>query len=284
MIGGEIFLYKGWEILSRHLVTSGVRVNIVSNGYQIGQREIEQIKHARLVNVGISIDGLEAVHNLIRRRPDAFSRLRAGIALLRREGIPVGAVTTVMAVNHSDLEGLYHFLVEQGIEVWQLQLASPMGSLAKAKNTDLSLRQLRKLTDFIREKNQERRLVAIAADSVGYFDDNECYIRGRSAPIPCWAGCQAGLSTLFIDSVGNVKGCGALYSDVFIEGNLRNTPLADIWNSPSAFRYNREFTVDLLSGKCKGCEDGPVCKGGCRSSNYFRHRSLYSSVMCSRRG
>jgi len=125
-------------------------------------------------------------------------------------------------------------------------------------------------------------MIVIAAESIGYLDENETYIRGRSSPICCWEGCSAGISNIFIDSVGNVKGCGALYSDVFIEGNVRNTSLAAIWNNKNAFAYNRNFSTDLLSGKCEGCDAGDVCKGGCRSSNYFSTKSLYSSAFCCR--
>jgi radical SAM protein with 4Fe4S-binding SPASM domain len=142
--------------------------------------------------------------------------------------------------------------------------------------------QVRQVVDFIRDKNRDRRMVVIAADSIGYFDDNEAYVRGRSSPICCWGGCAAGISSVFIDSVGNIKGCGALYADVFIEGNVRKTSLADIWNNKNNFAYNRNFTVDLLSGKCKGCDVGDVCKGGCRSSNYFSTKSRYSSAFCCR--
>jgi len=88
--------------------------------------------------------------------------------------------------------------------------------------------------------------------------------------------------SIFIDSVGNVNGCGALYADVFIEGNVRKTSLADIWNDNSTCAYNRKFTTDLLTGMCEGCDVGDVCKGGCRSSNYFSTNSLYTNAFCCR--
>jgi radical SAM protein with 4Fe4S-binding SPASM domain len=282
MIGGEVFLFKGWERLSAYLVDKRVLVNIVSNGYKIGASEVEQIKRAKLINVGISIDGMEVNHNRIRGRRDAFLRLRNSLELLNKEGIPVGAITSLMKFNCADLEDLYAFLLEYGVQVWQLQLVSAMGNMAGRDEFVSGPEQVRQIIDFIRDKNRDRRMVVIAADSIGYFDDNEAYIRGNSSPICCWGGCAAGISSIFIDSIGNVKGCGALYDDVFIEGNVRQTPLTDIWNNENNFAYNRKFTTDLLSGKCKGCDVGHVCKGGCRSSNYFSIKSLYSSAFCCR--
>lgn len=126
-------------------------------------------------------------------------------------------------------------------------------------------------------------MVVLAADSIGYFDENEALIRGSSAPISFWGGCAAGMSSVFIDSVGNVKGCGAIYDERFIEGNLRQRRLADIWNSGDAFGYNRRFTTALLTGRCKGCDVGDLCRGGCRSSNYFAAGRLYAGVFCCRK-
>ena len=282
MIGGEVFLFKGWEQLAGHLSAQGVAVNIVTNGYSVGPREVEQIRSAGLVNVGVSIDGMEASHNRIRGRNDAFSRIRRTLELLNRENITTGAVTSLLSLNCDDLDDLYRFLVEHGVQVWQLQLASAMGNIAGRRESLVSSEQVADITEFIRDKNRERRMVVIAADSIGYFDDNEVYIRGFSSPVCYWSGCAAGISSIFIDSVGNVKGCGALYSDVFIEGNVKKTPLSDIWHDTEAFAYNRKFSTRQLAGKCRECDVGNVCKGGCRSSNYFSSGNLHESTFCCR--
>lgn len=282
LIGGEVFLMPGWDRLSAYLVDNGLAVNVVSNGYMIGRPEIEQIKRAKLINIGISIDGMAASHNRVRGRSDAFQRIENTLSLLKQEGIKVGAITSLMQFNCCDLEDLYTFLSENGVEVWQIQLVSPMGNMVHNNQTIKNPDQVRKILDFIRDKNRNRGMVVIAADSLGYFDDNEAYVRGRSSLISCWGGCAAGISSIFIDSIGNVKGCGALYSDVFIEGNLRNKSLSEIWNSENTFVFNRKFTTDLLTGKCRKCEVGDECRGGCRSSNYFTTGSPYSSALCCR--
>jgi radical SAM protein with 4Fe4S-binding SPASM domain len=282
MIGGEVFLFKGWDGLSAYLTEKGVTVNIITNGYRVAEAEIEQIKHARVTNVGISIDGMQVNHNRIRGRADAFERLQNTLDLLNKEGIRIAAVTSLMNFNCADLEDLYVFLLEHGVQIWQLQLVNSMGNMAGKDEFAISPGQVRQVIEFIRDRSRNRQMVVVAADSIGYFDENETYIRGRSAPIPYWGGCSAGISSVFIDSIGNVKGCGALYSDAFIEGNVRKTSLTDIWNNENAFAYNRKFTTDLLSGKCRGCEAGDMCRGGCRASNFFSTGYLYSNAFCCR--
>ncbi len=281
-IGGEVFMYKGWEKIARHLADAGVTVNIMTNGYRMGKVHIRQIKHARLANVGISIDGMEENHVRIRRRPDGFAQVTKALDLLWQEGIPSGVVTSLLAFNYDDLEPMYDFLVEHHVELWQLQLVNPMGNMAGNRTLVIDPQKIPSITRFIRKKNRERRMAVVAADNIGYFDQNESYIRGRRTAICCWEGCQAGITGLFIDSVGNVKGCGALYDDVFIEGNVRERSLTDIWSDESCFAYNRTFEPEMLTGKCEVCGLGEVCHGGCRASNFFAGGSLYESQFCSR--
>ena len=75
-----------------------------------------------------------------------------------------------------------------------------------------------------------------------------------------------------IESDGSVKGCLSIQPgnnperDRFIEGNLREQSLAEIWNRPGAFAYSREWSLDDLSGFCRRCPFAERCRGGCRSS------------------
>ena len=282
LIGGEMFLYSGWEKIARHLSDAGMLVNIMTNGYHMREKHLEQIEYAGLTNVGISIDGMAENHNRIRRRPDGFAQVTRSLDLLREEEVPTGVVTSLLDFNFADLEPMYDYLVEHGVTIWQLQLVNPMGNMAGCDDLIIRREKIPVITDFIREKNLERQMVVIAADSIGYFDENELYIRGRRSPICCWEGCQAGITGVCIDSVGNVKGCGALYDEVFIEGNVRKRSLSDIWNDETSFAYNRAFDVGLLTGACRGCELGDACRGGCRASNFFAGGSMYESRFCSR--
>ncbi|MCX6243438.1 MAG: radical SAM protein [Bacteroidetes bacterium] len=279
-IGGEIFLYKGWEKLGNYLTGKGMVVNLMSNGFSIGDREIEQIKFAGLSNVGISIDGMEETHNLIRRNKESFSRIQEAMNRLNKAGIEIGVVTSLMEINYPDLEELYDFLAANNVKLWQLQLVNPMGNMSGQKKMIIKAGRIPEITTFIREKNNEYRMLVVAGDSIGYHDENEFCIRGRTSPFTYWGGCQAGISSLFIDSVGNIKGCGALYEDTFIEGNIRETSLSEIWNNKNNFSYNRKYRKSMLKGNCKHCETKEVCKGGCRASNYFMTGSLYENAFC----
>jgi radical SAM protein with 4Fe4S-binding SPASM domain len=281
LIGGEVFLYKGWDKIARYTSERGVLVNIMTNAYGIGEAEIEQIQNARLSNVGISVDGMERNHNRIRGRKDSFAQVIKAFDQLSQAHIAIAVVTSLLELNIYDLEALYEFLIGHGVQIWQLQLVNPMGNMVGHRNLILNSDRLPALIDFIGEKNSERRMIVIAADSIGYYHhDSEGCIRGRRGPVCYWGGCQAGISSLFIDSAGNIKGCGALYDDAFIEGNVKEQRITEIWRDERNFLYNRAFDLKLLAGRCKGCDVGDICRGGCRASNYFTNGTLYENAFC----
>ena len=64
------------------------------------------------------------------------------------------------------------------------------------------------------------------------------------------------------------------------EGNLRQRRLAEIWNDPDAFAYNRKFRVEDLRGACAGCEFGEVCRGGCTWTSVAHHGHPHDCPTC----
>ena len=68
--------------------------------------------------------------------------------------------------------------------------------------------------------------------------------RGRKE---IWKGCQAGMQAIGIEANGRVKGCLSLQArqgdhDPFVEGNLRETRLADLWYRIASLK--REVQMD----------------------------------------
>ena len=133
---------------------------------------------------------------------------------------------------------------------------------------------------FVAETAPKAPFAVGVADNIGYYTPEEGRVRGREGAY--FTGCSAGLTAVGIDSVGNVRGCESMYDERFIEGNLRERSLIDIWTDPGAFAYNRRFTKEMLSGGCKKCPHGDICAGGCRSYNFFTTGRLYENCLCAR--
>jgi radical SAM protein with 4Fe4S-binding SPASM domain len=76
-----------------------------------------------------------------------------------------------------------------------------------------------------------------------------------------WHGCIAGRSLIGIRSNGDLLGCLSL-GDGFIEGNLRQTSLRELWSSPTAFPRLRHKEYQL-TGACAACPFASECRAGC---------------------
>lgn len=280
LIGGEVFLRPDWEIILRALTGRGIQTAIITNGYRFSPDLVARLRDAGVESVGVSIDGPAEIHDAGRQQ-GSFRRAMEALDALAAGGIPVSVITTLHSKNAPLLEDLYGLLREKSIFAWQIQACSPMGNAALSGiDWRFDSLQVIRLVDRLRHTAPFR--VGIA-DNIGYFTQSEGSLRGGPEGKSWFAGCGAGLRSIGIDSVGNVRGCESMYDERFNEGNLRTKTLAEIWNDPHAFAYNRRFTPDLLEGECRGCPQGPFCAAGCRSYNYFTTGSCYHSPLCARR-
>lgn len=278
LIGGEVTLCHYWSRLASFFVENGVICDIVTNGYHKTEKDFNELQDSHIASAALSVDGMEQLHNMIRGCNDAFYEADHFCRRMAGTGIPLTAVTTITRDCLRDLDSLYDWLTERGITAWQWQQVSPMGNARK--QTDFTLRQedvAEVFNTYARLADRQEGPRIVLGDNLGY------YVNGNNRLIHAFHGCAAGLSVIGLDSVGNVRGCESLYDERFIEGNLRDVSLREIWNSSDNFAYNRQFIPNLLTGKCLRCEKGAICAGGCRSFNAF-HGLLYEHPNCVREG
>ena len=277
LIGGEVFMRPDWEQIVRALTSRGIITCIITNGFRLTPEMIDALKNLNIESVAVSLDGVEEVHDPFRQK-GSYRRALEAIDTLTAAGIPTSVISALRSDNAPRLGELYEALKNKKIFAWQIQACSPMGN---ARENGLSVAfDANEVMRFIRDTAPAAPFRIGAADNIGYFTDDEPYIRGISGN--SFPGCAAGLSVIGIDSAGNVRGCESMYDERFIEGNLRERTLADIWTDPEAFAYNRRFDASMLAGKCKGCKHGEYCAGGCRSYNYFTTGNIYENRLCGR--
>ena len=269
LAGGEPTLRKDWMDLARRLRERGVRPAILSNGLTWNRRLAETSLEAGIVKVGFSLDGLERTHDCVRKAPHGYRRVLEAIDHTVAAGMRTVAVTHVTRRNFGELEALHEVLGRHGVETWQIQLGVPMGNMIEDREAVLPHESVLDLIPRLVALNRTgRRPTIVAADNIGYYHEHEAEIRPPAKQIDFWVGCRAGIHVVGIESHGAVKGCLSLPSVLngrtdFVEGNLRERSLADIWRDPDSFAYNRKFTPDDLAGTCRGCEYGEICRGGC---------------------
>jgi radical SAM protein with 4Fe4S-binding SPASM domain len=270
LLGGEPLISPHWEAVSRRLSELGIWANSITNGWTLNNpRVADRVAASPLRSLGLSIDGRPEEHDDLRRRPGSFARIERGIALLHERGFTeLSAITCITRANLDDLPWLHGCLTGHGIKRWRLQVCVPEGRMCRGDPVVLQPADLLRLVDFIREYRDRSTLRLGAADNVGYFGGCEDITRHRHGRQRFWTGCSAGLQTLGITSDGGVLGCLSFPAEPpWIEGNVTERSIREIWDDPDAFSYNRKFTPAQLGGGCSSCHYARLCRAGCLSSN-----------------
>ena len=274
LIGGEATLYPSWHEVARRLVDLGAQVNMITNGVTWSTRHLDQAKEAGLCAVSFSLDGFEKEHDDF-RAPGSFARIVRAIDMNVAAGLQTGVNTTINLLNQGQLRQMRTFLVEHGVSGWQLQLATAAGNMEEHLDLVSPPEALLWLVPQIAELCGMNcpEFEIYVGHNIGYFGNPESVLRAADVELPFWLGCRAGCQVLGIESGGDVKGCLALPSSVhgehrFVEGNLREKSLRDIWSRREGFAYNRLFNEKQLCGFCRVCRFRDVCRGGCSWASY----------------
>ena len=272
--GGEPTLKKGWDTIARRFADRGVLCNMVTNGVY-GSRErtkqiAQRIRDAGMTNLGISIDGPEHIHNRIRGK-DTFAQTVQAVEDFTAAGIRVGLLTTVNQLNFGHLAEVRSIAMDAGATMWRLQLAKPMGNLPGDDEWVVRPMQYLQLVPRLANLKKEGGIHLAVGDSIGYYGPHDKTLRGRGwrNRAECWHGCQAGMQAIGIEADGGIKGCLSLQakwgdSDPFLEGNVRQTRLTDLWYQPGIFAFNRDADLDELTGFCGRCRYKSLCRGGAK--------------------
>jgi len=268
--GGEPTTRLDWLDLIRLASAAGLQVGMFTNGLRFDQEAARRAERSGLSSVGFSIDGVGPTHDRLRGRAGHFRALIDAVVCARRAGLSITIVSTLHRSNLTELSALQALAREAGAWSWQVQPVMAMGNASEhpellLRGEDL-IRAERDLAALI-ERSPQRISVC---NSFGYFGPHERQLRKSHGALH-FKGCAAGTRTLGIQSNGDVKGCLSIgagcgqQGDAYVEGNIRQEPLASIWNRPGAFAYNRQWRQDDLTGFCRRCRHAPLCRGGCRS-------------------
>lgn len=280
--GGEPLLRPDWPVLASAVREAGMTVELITNGLLAADRAAD-IASAGFLSVSFSVDGPEEVHDEIRGVKGGLKALLEGAAALKARGVKVGAVTHINRLNAGLLEETHALVVRHGFRGWQVQLTLPNGRAARSKkDVCLEPSDLPALETTLAGLIRRKRIFIQAADTIGYMGRFEPLLRtGTPRANRVWGSCQAGLRVVGITSDGTVRGCLSMPPH-FDEGNIRERSLAEIWNDPGAFDYNRSFAIQNLEGPCAGCSFNKVCRGGCTTLAWLSTGTTTQNPFCLR--
>jgi radical SAM protein with 4Fe4S-binding SPASM domain len=264
IIGGEAFVRKDWLTLVRAIREHGMDCTMQTGAYKLSAAMLEAAADAGLQGIGISIDGLQPLHDRLRGVRGSYAEALRVMNDCRRLGLTTSVNTQITATVMPELPALMDVIIEAGAKYWQVQLTVAMGNAVDHDEILLQPYDLASLMPLLAElhrRGAERDLVLLPGNNVGYFGPYDALWRGPDRGH--YPGCPAGQNVIGLEADGTLKGCPSLATERYGAGSVRDTPIAELWASHPALQFNRERGTSDLWGHCADCYYAEVCRGGC---------------------
>jgi radical SAM protein len=289
--GGDPMKRKDVFDLIRYAASKDVKVAVTPSATPLLTRDaIFKLKEAGLVRLGISLDGsTPEIHDTFRGLPGAWARTIQAIEWANEAGIPIQVHSTISRHNAHDLDGLCSLFEKLAIVMWNVFFLVPVGrgqlddllsgeefehvfgkiyELSHRVNFQIKTTEAMHYRRYLLQHNLEERRMGHGHGHPGgmtpaAYEPGTPTADGKTRAIG-WATRRVndGKGFMFISHVGNVYPSGFLPIHA---GNIRETPLADIYRNSSIFKALRD--TSRLEGKCGACEFKEIC-GGSRARAY----------------
>ena len=278
--GGEPLLRPDIFEISRQAKDLGFYVGLSSNGTLIDQPMSQRIAEIGYDYVGVSLDGIGAVHDNFRRQAGAFKAALGGLRLCQERGIKVGLRFTMTERNVESLPEMLDLLDREEIDKFYLSHLVYAGRGNRYRDDDAYHRTTRRAMDMIFDRcwdyvqrGIDKEFVTGNTDADGVyflfwvrerFPKNEDDIRAKLA---AWGGNASGVNVANIDNLGNV------HPDTFWWhynlGNVRERPFSEIWPDTSdPIMAGLKARPRKITGRCGACRFFDICGGNTRVRSF----------------
>ncbi len=274
--GGEPLLRPDIFDISARAKQLGFYVGLSSNGVLIDDDNALRIHDAGYDYVGISLDGIGAVHDRFRGMEGAFDASLAAVRRLKAFGVKVGLRFTMTMDNARNLEALLDLCDEEGVDKIYLSHLVYAGRGNKNRGDDAHWAVTREAMDLLIaraladiENGSGREYVTGNNDADGVYLLHFARARfPRTAGhletlLELWGGNASGVNIANIDNLGNV------HPDTFwwhyTLGNVRERPFSQIWPDTSdPVMAGLKQRPRPVKGRCGECSFKSICGGNTR--------------------
>jgi radical SAM protein with 4Fe4S-binding SPASM domain len=280
-----VVLFSGGEPTLRHdlpeLISyanelGGLNPLISTNGTLLTKEKVKQLSDAGLKRAGISMDGMEAVHDKFRCSIGSWKLTLDGIRNSLEAGMRVSLRVTVTNRNVQELPALFDLAEREGIPRVCVYHLAYTGRGEKLLRFDLKHEERRKMVEYVFECTIEsytkgNKLEVLTVDNhtdAAYLQmwadknmpDQSSRIRSLQSMN---GGNTAGKGMGNIDNLGNVHPDQFWWNQTI--GNVKERKFSEIWEDDSidllAKLRNRK---SHLPDDCKNCKWLSICNGNLR--------------------
>ena len=274
--GGEPLLHPDIFTIARRAKAMGFYVALSSNGTLIDENNIAEIAACDFDYVGISLDGLGAVHDRFRRLEGAFDASLHAIRLCRERALKVGVRYTMTRDNAGDLAGLLELVEREQIDRFYFSHLNYAGRGNKNRAEDAQHRLTREAMEQLFETCLDYRRRGIAKEfTTGNNDADGAFflhwVRRRfperaahiAAKLAQWGGNASGVN------VANIDNRGIVHPDTmwwhYPLASVRERRFADIWADLSdPLMAGLKQRPRPVEGRCASCHHLAICNGNTR--------------------
>jgi len=282
--GSPVVLFSGGEPLIRrdildlieHAVGRKMRAVLSTNGTLITAAVATKLKKIGLSYVGISLDGLESVHDAFRGIPGTFGRVMTAIRNCQEVGLKVGLRFTINRRNVNDISGIFDLVEERNIPRICFYHLVYAGRGTELVNEDLDHAQTRDVVDLIMDRTKllhDRGMPVEVLTVDNHADGPYLYLRltreNRSRAEEVLKLLKMNEGNNSGRGIGCVSWDGAVHADQFWRhhsfGNVRKRPFSRIWtDSSDEFLMKLKEKKKHVKGRCSHCTWLDICGGNFR--------------------
>ena len=293
--GSPVLLFSGGEPLMRpdlfeliaHARSKGMRAVLSTNGTLITKEIAQKLKDFDLSYVGISLDGLEKIHDSFRGKKGAFKEAIAGLRNCQEVGIKVGLRFTINKKNAEDIPGIFQLLRDENIPRVCFYHLVYSGRATEIIKEDLTHEETRATVDLLMKETKqlfdeglEKEVLTVDnhADGVYLYLKMKEEGHERAEDVLTLLRMNGGNST------GNGIGCvswdGSVHADQFWRhetfGNVKDRPFSEIWTDLSnPLMAKLKDKKPHVKGRCAKCKYLDICGGNFRVRAEAVHDDLW---------
>jgi 12,18-didecarboxysiroheme deacetylase len=286
--GGEPLIRKDLPDLIRHAVGHGMRAVVSTNGTLIDQARARELQDIGLSYVGISLDGLEEVHDAFRGVQGTFSRVIQAIQHCKDAGLKVGLRFTINRRNYEDIPGVFDLVEREQIPRICFYHLVYAGRGSDLRGEDLDHARTRQVVDLIvdRTKSLHERGYPVEVLTVdNHADGPYLYLRllredpNRAAQVLELLQMNEGNNSG--RGIGCVSWDGQVHADQFWRhhsfGNVREKPFSEIWTDEAdGLLMKLKDKKRHVTGRCAQCRWLEICGGNFRVRAEAVHGNVWA--------
>lgn len=281
--GVPTVLFSGGEPLSRpdllDLATAardaGLRTVLSTNGTLIDDEKAAAIADAGFSYVGISFDGIGALHDKMRGKKGAYDDALRGIRAAKAAGLRTGVRFTLHALNRPQLSDIFNLAEQENVDRLCVYHLAYAGRGDKLKRFDLepaetkeAVEEIFDLVEDLQARGSELEVLTVdnPVDHVALLKRVREKQPDRAEDVErllVWnGGNQSGIAVACVDPTGKVHPDQFSW-DVNV-GDVRETAFGEIWTDANPALAPYRARPRAIEGRCATCAWYDMCNGGLR--------------------